>query len=87
MNKELKLGTVLLIAFFVLFVPPLVEIIVYAFGSYGPFLMWRVAFEEIKLAKWQTVCYIVFLWFFAGGFFYFGTRSLWRGFKYTKSAN
>ena len=76
MNKELKLGTVLFIAFVVLFVPPLVEIIVYSFGSYGPFLIWRTAFEDIKLAKWQIVCYVVFLWFFAFSCFYIAVRRL-----------
>jgi tryptophan-rich sensory protein len=76
MNKDTKIGAVLLIAFVVLFVPPLVDVILYLFGSYGPFLVWRVAFEEIKLAKWQMVCYVVFLWVFAFSFLYYGARRL-----------
>lgn len=77
-EHALKSGAVFALLSVVFFIPTLIEILLYPLG---PFLMWRIGLEAYNLAQWNMVIYIVSLLMFAGAFFYFGARLLWRGFK------
>ena len=77
-EHALKSGAVFAFLFAVFFVPAIFEIVLFPRGS---FFVWRFGLDGYSLAGWNMVCYVVALLIFAGAFFYFGARLIWRGFK------
>jgi hypothetical protein len=77
-EHALKSGTILLVLFAVLFVPAIVEIVLY---PRGPFFVWQLGFGGVESAKANLVCYVVGLLLFVVPFFYYGSRLIWRGWR------
>jgi hypothetical protein len=76
-------GGIFAVLFAVFFTPAVVEIAFYvtSLPKRSPFFDWlRFALGmNYSLAGYYMVVYVVTLWMFAGAFFYFGARLLWRG--------
>jgi hypothetical protein len=87
-EHALKSGAVFMFLFVVFLVPAVVEIVIYA-NTFpyptSPFFLWRLAHDGFMLAQWNMLLYVVSLLTFAGAFFYFAVRLLWRGLKMRKS--